>query len=106
MDIESDWIIKPSSIHCDKELIERMSQNDYDYEVEILVAAKNWSENLNFRTGMVNNDRLYADAPAANQLYGGRMNQIRRNAIGAITQVNNYFTLLNKNRKTDGEELI
>jgi len=31
--------------------------------------------------------RLIADAPAANQLYGGRINQARRIEIGTITQV-------------------
>ena len=50
-------------------------------------AAKNWSEGLNFRSTNLANEKLYADAPAVNQLYGGKMNQYRRNAIGAITQV-------------------
>jgi hypothetical protein len=67
----------------------------------LFISAKNWSENLNFRTGMVNNDRLYADAPAANELYGGRMNQIRRNAIGAITQVSTIDAFIMLNSKSE-----
>ena len=50
---------------------------------------------------MVNNDRLYADAPAAYELYGGRMNQIRRNAIGAITQVSTIDAFIMLNSKSE-----